>query len=561
MSLWGKLKCLTCLFNKEILKFSYLNHFHDICIMIMPLLTTGKNKIKGINRIGPHDISIYSIIFGSLLGDAHAERRKGGVGTRISFYQESTHVTYLLWLHNQLASKGYCHENLPVITTRLGKKGVVRKIVRFHTWTYTSWDWIYAEWYANGNKTVPESIGQYLTPLALTIWIMDSWVRNPRSLSLTIPYSFGECLLLISAMYKNFGLEPIILSTDTPSKYVIILKEEVLPKLEHIVAPFIFKGMKYKVVKNRGYSTKATSHISIASKSINPWFITGFSDAESSFMVFMNKNPKVKLGFQTQVCFQIGLHEKDKVLLGMIQSYFKGAGNISKQGKILVQYRVTSLKHLEIIAEHFENYPLITQKKIDFELWKQVFEILKNKGHLTEKGLENIAAIKASMNKGLSEELKTALPNINPVSKPTLVDQTIKNPNWLAGFVSGEGTFIVSIFKSDTPIGYTVRLIFRITQHSRDTELMKSLVNYFGCGRYVVAPLGYNHGDFVVSNLPDIVEKIIPFLKKYAIIGNKSLDFADFTEVASMMKVKAHTTKEGLKRIKTIKDGMNLGRK
>lgn len=101
MSLWGELKCLTCLFNKEILKFSYLarqggNNFNDISIMIMPLLTTGKNKIKGIKRIGPHDISIYSIIFGSLLGDAHAEKRKKGVGTRISFYQESTHVTYLL---------------------------------------------------------------------------------------------------------------------------------------------------------------------------------------------------------------------------------------------------------------------------------------------------------------------------------------------------------------------------------------------------------------------------------------------------------------------------------
>jgi hypothetical protein len=100
----------------------------------MPLLTTEKkNKIKGIKRIGPHDISIYSIIFGSLLGDAYGEQRKGGVGTRISFYQESTHVTYLLWLHNQLASKGYCNESIPVITTRLGKKGVVRKIVRFHT--------------------------------------------------------------------------------------------------------------------------------------------------------------------------------------------------------------------------------------------------------------------------------------------------------------------------------------------------------------------------------------------------------------------------------------------
>jgi ubiquinol-cytochrome c reductase cytochrome b subunit len=62
----------------------------------MPLRTTSKNKIKGLQRIGPHDQIIYSIIFGSLLGDGHAEKRNGGLGTRISFYQESTHLSYLL---------------------------------------------------------------------------------------------------------------------------------------------------------------------------------------------------------------------------------------------------------------------------------------------------------------------------------------------------------------------------------------------------------------------------------------------------------------------------------
>jgi len=62
----------------------------------MPLLSTSKNKIKGLKRIGPHDQIIYSIIFGSLLGDGHAEKRNGGLGTRISFYQESTHLSYLL---------------------------------------------------------------------------------------------------------------------------------------------------------------------------------------------------------------------------------------------------------------------------------------------------------------------------------------------------------------------------------------------------------------------------------------------------------------------------------
>jgi len=46
-----------------------------------------------------------------------------------------------------------------------------------------------------------------------------------------------------------------------------------------------------------------------------------------------------------------------------IKSYF-GVGNISKEYKNIVQYRVTSLKDLtNVIIPHFDKYPLITQKK------------------------------------------------------------------------------------------------------------------------------------------------------------------------------------------------------
>jgi quinol-cytochrome oxidoreductase complex cytochrome b subunit len=51
-------------------------------------------KIRGIDRIGPHNFEIYSIIFGNLLGAGHAERSLFG-GTRISFYQEAKHLSYL----------------------------------------------------------------------------------------------------------------------------------------------------------------------------------------------------------------------------------------------------------------------------------------------------------------------------------------------------------------------------------------------------------------------------------------------------------------------------------
>jgi LAGLIDADG DNA endonuclease family len=65
----------------------------------MPLFISSSSIIKrlrGNYRIGPHNQDIISVIFGSLLGDGHAEKRSENGGTRISFYQESTHVSYLL---------------------------------------------------------------------------------------------------------------------------------------------------------------------------------------------------------------------------------------------------------------------------------------------------------------------------------------------------------------------------------------------------------------------------------------------------------------------------------
>jgi LAGLIDADG DNA endonuclease family len=90
-------------------------------------------RLKGIYRIGAHNTDIISIIFGSLLGNTQGEKKLLGVGTRFNFYQEAVHVEYMLFLHKLLSELGYCNSKLPVITTKLGSKGKIRKIVRFST--------------------------------------------------------------------------------------------------------------------------------------------------------------------------------------------------------------------------------------------------------------------------------------------------------------------------------------------------------------------------------------------------------------------------------------------
>jgi len=75
--------------------------------------------------------------------------------------------------------------------------------------------------------------------------------------------------------------------------------------------------------------------------------------------------------------------------------------------------------------------------------------------------------------------------------------------------------FFVSISKSSTTkLGETVILKFHIAQHSRDSDLIKSLINNFECGR-IELNLEKSAVYLVVTKFKDITDKIITFFDKY----------------------------------------------
>jgi hypothetical protein len=82
-----------------------------------------------------------------------------------------------------------------------------------------------------------------------------------------------------------------------------------------------------------------------------------------------------------------------------------------------------------IILDHFDKYPLITQKRADYLLFKRAFEIIQRKEHRTPDGFREILSIKAAINLGLSDSLKEAFPEIVPVERPKVEDQRILDSN------------------------------------------------------------------------------------------------------------------------------------
>lgn len=297
-----------------------------------------------------------------------------------------------------------------------------------------------------------------------------------------------------------------------------------------------------------------------AKTNLDPWFITGLVDAEGSFMLGFFKSDTYRMGYQIQAIFKIALHSKDLDLLSQVQKFF-GLGKITKHGETSSQYTVKSLKDLETIIAHFENYPLLGQKWADYTLFKSAVQLIKDKEHLNKPGFNKLLSIRDSMNLGLSEELRFNFPVIKPVPRPLIPKINNINPNWIAGLTSGDGCFHISIRNSPTTKGgKSVVLKFHIVQHSKDIELMEMLISTLGCGR-IELRLNQSAVYFVVTNFKDVFEKIIPLFNKYQIKGVKALDFADFKKVSDLMHNKEHLTGQGLSKIQSIKLNMNSFRK
>ena len=115
------------------------------------------------------------------------------------------------------------------------------------------------------------------------------------------------------------------------------------------------------------------------------------------------------------------------------------------------------------------------------------------------------------------------------------------------------------------------QLSFILTQSIRDESLIKSLIEYLGCGNTSLDSRGTI--DFKVTKFSSMKNIIIPaeqvqppvaagpFFAKYPLKGNKNLDLLDFSEITRLMENKSHLTLDGLNKIKQIRNKMNTNRK
>ena len=97
-------------------------------------------------------------------------------------------------------------------------------------------------------------------------------------------------------------------------------------------------------------------------------------------------------------------------------------------GKTPFSIDSTRLKNYKNV-DHFDKYPLVSGKAVDYFLFKECFNLIKQQEHFTNEGLLKLVGIKASLNLGLPLNLKEAFPNVEVYSRPDYTFKGIVDPN------------------------------------------------------------------------------------------------------------------------------------
>jgi len=176
-----------------------------------------------------------------------------------------------------------------------------------------------------------------------------------------------------------------------------------MSKKEHLKSEGLQKVINLKSSMNKGSTPILIKHFPNLNPvnrpsvkipvNLNPNWVAGFVDAEGCFFISTTKSKLYKTGHRIQLNFNIVQHYRDILLMKKFVKYFN-CGEIYETSDH-VTFVVTKLSDIEEkILPFFNKYPLQGFKQLDYVKFCRVTALMKEKAHLTVKGLEEIMKIK-----------------------------------------------------------------------------------------------------------------------------------------------------------------------
>jgi LAGLIDADG endonuclease len=128
-------------------------------------------------------------------------------------------------------------------------------------------------------------------------------------------------------------------------------------------------------------------------------YVSGYVDGEGCFTVSISPRAKLLVGWEVRPSFSVSQNGDRAEVLHMLEAYF-GCGSIRPdRSDRTVKWEIRRLEDiLERVIPHFECYPLVSGKRLDFERFACVCRLMAAGEHRSREGLMRIVELVRVMN-------------------------------------------------------------------------------------------------------------------------------------------------------------------
>lgn len=220
-------------------------------IRILDLSRYFHQRVRAINRIGPHNLDTISVIIGLILGNGECHR-VGGEGIKIFLRKRGIYKEYITYLHKFFLDRGYCSNLKPRMylnTFRHKDKLHISKGYELNTYTFRSFGWIYKIFYKNNIKIIPVNISEFITPITLAIWLSENGSKLNGGIKLkTNGLTLQDTNRLVEVLRLKYDLDVSIqYLSKKDDKFIIYIKKNSVSKLIDIIIPYLNISIYHKL--------------------------------------------------------------------------------------------------------------------------------------------------------------------------------------------------------------------------------------------------------------------------------------------------------------------------
>jgi hypothetical protein len=141
-------------------------------------------------------------------------------------------------------------------------------------------------------------------------------------------------------------------------------------------------------------------------------YLSGYADGEGCFCVSINKSSRHQFGWEIRPSFSVSQNGDRAEVLEVLKQHFACGTIRPDRSDRTLKYEVRSLAELVArVIPHFEENPLLSSKRCDFELFAEICRLMYQGQHHTKEGFSHIVGLAFDMNpsgsrKYTKEEIK-----------------------------------------------------------------------------------------------------------------------------------------------------------